>query len=54
VIARNPENKIIGLVRNRAALDSKIAAEGLKNVTVVEADYTDLASLKVIHRYIQA
>ncbi|GAD93583.1 hypothetical protein TRV_02338 [Paecilomyces variotii No. 5] len=45
-LSQNPENVVIGLVRNRAAADSKVQAQGLKNVHIVEVDYTDLPSLK--------
>ncbi|KAJ5306733.1 Short-chain dehydrogenase/reductase SDR [Penicillium antarcticum] len=45
-LAQDPENTVIGLVRNKAAADAKAKAEGLQNVHMVEAQYTDLASLK--------
>ncbi|KAJ5503933.1 Short-chain dehydrogenase/reductase SDR [Penicillium fimorum] len=45
-LAQNPDNTVIGLVRNKAAADSKAKEEGLHNVHMVEAQYTDLASLK--------
>ncbi|KAJ5971881.1 Short-chain dehydrogenase/reductase SDR [Penicillium vulpinum] len=45
-LAQNPNNTVIGLVRNKVAADSKAKEEGLHNVHMVEAQYTNLASLK--------
>ncbi|KAJ5642477.1 hypothetical protein N7490_006477 [Penicillium lividum] len=45
-LSRDPNNTIIGLVRNKAAADAKAKEEGLDHVHMVEAQYTDLASLK--------
>ncbi|KAJ5669277.1 hypothetical protein N7462_010347 [Penicillium macrosclerotiorum] len=45
-LAGNPENTVIGLVRNKAAAEAKVKEEGLVGVHIVEAQYTDLASLK--------
>ncbi|KAJ5766318.1 Short-chain dehydrogenase/reductase SDR [Penicillium nucicola] len=45
-LAQNPENTVIGLVRNKAAAEAKAKEEGLHNVHMVEAQYTDLPSLK--------
>ncbi|KAL4886213.1 NAD(P)-binding protein [Aspergillus karnatakaensis] len=45
-IAADPSNIAIGLVRNKAAADEKAKAQGLTNAHFVEAQYTDLASLK--------
>ncbi|KAJ5206324.1 Short-chain dehydrogenase/reductase SDR [Penicillium cf. griseofulvum] len=46
-LAQNPDNTVIGLVRDKEAADSKAKAEGLHNFHMVEAQYTDLGSLKV-------
>ncbi|KAL2820932.1 NAD(P)-binding protein [Aspergillus cavernicola] len=45
-LAQDPRNTVIGLVRNKAAADAKAKEEGLNAVHMVEAQYTDLASLK--------
>ncbi|KAJ5169839.1 Short-chain dehydrogenase/reductase SDR [Penicillium coprophilum] len=45
-LAQNPKNTVIGLVRNKAAADLKAKEEGLHNFHMVEAQYTDLVSLK--------
>ncbi|OGE54077.1 hypothetical protein PENARI_c006G05265 [Penicillium arizonense] len=45
-LAQDPKNTVIGLVRNKAAADVKAKEEGLDNVHMVEAQYTDLSSLK--------
>ncbi|KAH8705765.1 hypothetical protein BGW36DRAFT_285335 [Talaromyces proteolyticus] len=45
-LAQNPKNTVIGLVRNKAAADAKVKEEGLHGVHIVEAQYTDLSSLK--------
>lgn len=50
-LARDTNNTVIGLVRNKAAADAKATAEGLHNVHMVEAQYTDFASLKVRDTY---
>ncbi|KAL5336822.1 NAD(P)-binding protein [Aspergillus crustosus] len=42
----DPENIVIGLVRDKAAAEKRFRREGLSNVHAVEAQYTDLASLK--------
>ncbi|KAJ5648816.1 uncharacterized protein N7484_002539 [Penicillium longicatenatum] len=45
-LAQDPKNTVIGLVRNKAAAEAKAKEQGLHNVHMVEAQYTDLASLK--------
>jgi hypothetical protein len=46
-VASESQNIVVGLVRNKAATDAKIAADGIKNVTILEADITDQLSLSV-------
>lgn len=46
VLAANPANTVIGLVRDKVATQKKLAADGLTNVHVVAGDLTDAASLK--------
>ncbi|KAK2784248.1 hypothetical protein FQN53_008688 [Emmonsiellopsis sp. PD_33] len=45
-LSQDSQNVAIGLVRNKAAADKKAAEEGLANVHFVEAQYTNLPSLK--------
>ncbi|KAL2829082.1 hypothetical protein BJY01DRAFT_261396 [Aspergillus pseudoustus] len=45
-LAANPENIVIGLVRNKASPETKAKSQGLTSIHFVEAQYTDLASLK--------
>ncbi|RDW84079.1 uncharacterized protein DSM5745_04405 [Aspergillus mulundensis] len=45
-LAADPANTVIGLVRDKAAAEAKARAQGLASVHFVEAQYTDLASLK--------
>ncbi|KAJ9215553.1 hypothetical protein DTO166G4_2923 [Paecilomyces variotii] len=45
-LSQKPGNVVIGLVRNKAAADLKVQAQGLQNVHIIEVDYTDLPSLK--------
>ncbi|OQV10210.1 hypothetical protein CLAIMM_14239 [Cladophialophora immunda] len=44
-LAQNPENTIIGIVRDKAAADKSVAADGLKNVTMIQAEVADHKSL---------
>ncbi|KAH0846061.1 hypothetical protein AYO21_01274 [Fonsecaea monophora] len=44
-LAKNPENTIVGIVRNKEAADKSVAADGLKNVTMIQAEVVDLKSL---------
>ncbi|RVX71410.1 hypothetical protein B0A52_04982 [Exophiala mesophila] len=43
--AKDPQNTIIGLVRNKVEADKKLAADGYKNVTFLQADITDRPAL---------
>ncbi|KAJ6111283.1 hypothetical protein N7486_003518 [Penicillium sp. IBT 16267x] len=43
---RAGSNTVIGLVRNKAAAEAKAKEQGLHHVHMVEAQYTDLASLR--------
>jgi NAD(P)-dependent dehydrogenase (short-subunit alcohol dehydrogenase family) len=46
-LSSQPSNTIIGIVRDKASTDEKIAAEGvLKNVHILEADVTDIDALR--------
>lgn len=47
-ISEGPENLFVGLVRNKAATEEKVAKElgNRSNVHIVHADLTDYASLK--------
>ncbi|KAL4937927.1 hypothetical protein BDV06DRAFT_226503 [Aspergillus oleicola] len=45
-LAADPNNTVIGLVRDKAAADAKAQKWGLTSVHFVEAQYTDLDSLK--------
>ncbi|KAF7595990.1 hypothetical protein BBP40_004136 [Aspergillus hancockii] len=45
-LAQDPKNTVIGLVRNKPAADAKAKEEGLHSVYMVEAQYTDILSLK--------
>ena len=45
VLASNPSNTIIGLVRDKAATKKRLATDGLTKVHIVEADMTDRESL---------
>ena len=44
-LAKDSSNTIIGLVRNKAAADKSVAADGLKHVTMLEADISDRKAL---------
>lgn len=43
-IAEDQSNIVIGLVRNKAATEERLAKDGIKNVTIIEADITDFAA----------
>ncbi|TVY84580.1 putative oxidoreductase [Lachnellula suecica] len=47
-LSENPNNVVVAMVRNKAATESKVAAEisGKKNIFVVQGDLTDVESLK--------
>ncbi|KAG0651910.1 putative oxidoreductase [Hyphodiscus hymeniophilus] len=52
-LSENPANTIFGLVRNKAAVESKVAAElGRKNIHIVQADTTDSEALKKAAEYV--
>lgn len=42
----DPTNQVFGLVRNKPATDKKVAEDGIKNVTIIEADIIDRRSLQ--------
>lgn len=42
--AKDQSNIVIGLVRNKAATEERLAKDGIKNVTIIEADVTDFAA----------
>lgn len=44
-LAKDPANTIIGIVRDKQAADKAVAADGLKNVTMVQAEIGDYKSL---------
>jgi len=44
-LSRDPKNVVIGLVRDKAATDAKIAQDGLRNVTILQADIVDRKAL---------
>ncbi len=47
-LSENPANTVFGLVRNKAAVESKVATEiGRKNIHIIQADTTDPEALKV-------
>ena len=45
MLAKDPSNTIIGLVRDKASADKKLEKDGFKNVTFVEAAISDSKSL---------
>ncbi|PQE17984.1 short chain dehydrogenase protein [Rutstroemia sp. NJR-2017a BVV2] len=52
-LSANPANTVFGLVRNKAAVESKVAAEiGRENIEIIEADTTDLEALKKAAEYV--
>lgn len=47
-LSENPKNTVFGLVRDKAAVDEKVAAEiARKNIHIIQADTTDYKALKV-------
>lgn len=40
-LSQDQSNIVIGLVRNKAATSERLAKDGIKNVTIFEADITD-------------
>lgn len=50
-LSENPANSVFGLVRNKAAVEAKVAAEiGRSNIYIIQADTTDPDALKVSER----
>ncbi|KAB2573318.1 Fluoren-9-ol dehydrogenase [Lasiodiplodia theobromae] len=45
-LASNPDNTVLGLVRNKKATQDRLAADGITNVHLIEADITDEPALK--------
>ncbi|OCT50329.1 hypothetical protein CLCR_07493 [Cladophialophora carrionii] len=45
LLAKDPANTVVGIVRDKAAADKAVAADGFKNVTMVEAAIADYKSL---------
>lgn len=50
----DPANTVVGIVRDIAATEKKLAKDGIKNVKVYKADITDLPALKAAAVDIQA
>ncbi|KAL7907078.1 Saccharopine dehydrogenase domain-containing protein [Trichoderma velutinum] len=46
VLAANPQNKVIGLVRDATATKARLSADNISNVYIVAADITDDKALK--------
>jgi hypothetical protein len=46
-LSKNPANVVIGLVRQKSKTEKKVAEDGVKNVTILEADILDLPALQV-------
>lgn len=47
-MAANPSNTVIGLVRDKTAADKKLASDGFKNVTFIQAAIADRKSLLAV------
>lgn len=45
-LASNPENTVIGLVRNKQATQTRLSKDNITNATIIQADITDRASLR--------
>ena len=43
-LVKDRSNTVIGLVRNKAATEERLAKDSIKNVTIIEADITDFAA----------
>lgn len=52
-ISGNSSNNVIGIVRDKAATDKRVKEElgGRSNITILQADITDYAALKVSLTY---
>ncbi|OAP62047.1 hypothetical protein AYL99_04250 [Fonsecaea erecta] len=46
-LSKDPDNVVVGLVRDKVATDKKIQQDGLQNVAIIQADITDRQSLNV-------
>lgn len=48
-ISAKPENKIVGIVRNKALTDKRVKEDlgGVTNITILEADLTNYDQVKV-------
>jgi NAD(P)-dependent dehydrogenase (short-subunit alcohol dehydrogenase family) len=53
-LSQNPSNIVIGLVRNKADTDAKVAKDGLKNVHIIQADITSLPAQKAAAEQVAA
>ncbi|PTB37060.1 uncharacterized protein TrAFT101_010794 [Trichoderma asperellum] len=52
-LSENPANTIFGLVRDKAAVESKVTAEiGRKNIHIIQADTTDSLALERAAQYV--
>ncbi|KAF2430597.1 NAD(P)-binding protein [Tothia fuscella] len=45
-LSQNSSNVVIGLVRNKIVTDERLAKDGIKTVTIIEADVTSFAALQ--------
>jgi len=45
-LSQDPTNIVIGLVRNKADTEKKVAEDGLKNVHILQADMVDVPALR--------
>lgn len=48
-ISSNPDNTVVGIVRNKPSTDKRVAEElsGRSNITILEADLTSYDAVKV-------
>lgn len=49
-ISSNPDNIVVGIVRNKSSTDKRVAEElsGRSNITILEADLTSYDAVKVL------
>ncbi|KAH7320634.1 hypothetical protein B0I35DRAFT_351629 [Stachybotrys elegans] len=48
-LSADPANSVFGLVRDKAAVEAKVAGEiGRSNITIIQADTTDAAALQIV------
>lgn len=45
-LSQNSSNTVIGLVRNKASTEEQLSKDGITNVTIYQADITDLPALQ--------